>query len=173
MPNTTPSMLDILSHTPVWVWAIFGLLIYLGWQRTKDRTISVWRLLLLPAILGALAISGYAGAGTGALPAIVVGLIAGGVFGWLLEREGATRRLDNHRLWLRGEWWSFAQVVLIFVFRYVVTVAVVVSPMLAANTMWHLSTLFVSSLLTALLLGRTAARLRVYFVSTPATTSGG
>ena len=48
------------------------------------------------------------GAGLGVLPAILVGVVVGGVSGWLLERDGATRRLPDGRLWLRGEWWSFA-----------------------------------------------------------------
>jgi len=168
MPTTTPSLLAILTHTPIYVWAIFALILFLGYQRTRDRTVSLWRLLLLPLILGVVAVSGFAGAGLSTIPAVVVGLAIGGVAGWLLERDGATRRLPAGRLWVRGEWWSLVQIVLIFGFRYSIAVSAAVDPTLATDPTWHLATVFVSSLLTALILGRTAARLRVYFTTRPA-----
>ncbi len=165
------NILAILSHTPIWVWAIFALVLFLGYQHTRDRTISVWRLLLLPLILLLAAASSYASAGAAGLPtvpAVLVGLVIGGVGGWLLERDGATRRLPGGRLWLRGEWGSLVQIVLIFVFRYAIAVIAAVNPMLATDPTWHIATVFVSTLLTALILGRTAARLRIYFTTQPA-----
>ena len=106
------------------------------------------------------------GGGTGlALPAILVGLAAGGIAGWLLEREGATRRLPDGRLWLRGEWWSLVQVLAIFGFRYATVVAATVNPALGADMVWQIATTLVSSTLSAMVLGRTLARLRVYFSS--------
>ena len=45
------TFLAILTHTPIWVWAVFALIIFLGYQRTRDRTIQLWRLLLLPVIM--------------------------------------------------------------------------------------------------------------------------
>jgi hypothetical protein len=47
-------------------------------------------------------------------------------------------------------------------------VSVAVNPTLSGDFTFHLATMFVSSLLSAMLLGRTAARLRVYFTATPA-----
>ena len=159
----------ILTHTPIWVWALFAFVLFMGFQRTRDRIVQLWRMLLFPAVMIVLAVSGMIGAGINALPAIAVGLIIGGVGGWLLERDGATRRLADGRLWLRGEWWSFIQIVLIIGFRYSAAVIGAMNPVLAADPVFHLGTLFVSSLLSAMILGRTLARLRVYFTSAPAT----
>jgi hypothetical protein len=142
--------------------------LFLGYQRTRDRTVALWRLLLLPLVMVLTAASGMIGAGLGALPAIIVGLLIGGVAGWLLERDGATRRLPDGRLWLRGEWMSLVQVLAVFVWRYASAVLTATNPALAGDTTWHLATVFVSSALAALFLGRLAARLRVYFTSTPA-----
>ena len=161
------TILAVLTHTPIWVWAVFALIIFLGYQRTRDRTVQLWRLLLLPMIMILLAVSGIAGAGLGALPAILVGVAIGGVTGWLLERDGATRRLSDGRLWLRGEWWSLVQVVLIFVVRYLINVVAAVNPVLAGDVTFHLATVFISSLLSAMVLGRMLARLRVYFTTAP------
>jgi hypothetical protein len=163
-----PIIIGVLTHTPLYVWAIFALILVLGYQRTRDRTVRLWRLLLLPAIMILTAVSGMVGAGPASIPAILAGLAVGGVSGWLLEREGATRRLANGQVRLRGEWWSFAQIILIFVVRYTVAVTGAVNPSLAADPTVHLLTTFVSSLLSAMILGRTLARLRVYLASVPA-----
>ena len=162
------TILAILTHTPIWVWGIFALVVFLGYQRTQDRTVGLWRLMIFPVVMILLAISGMVGAGLSPAPAPPAGMAIAGVTGWLLERDGATRRLPDGRLWLRGEWWSLAQVVLIFVFRYAVNVIAATNPVLAGDFTFHLATAFVSSLLSAMILGRTLARLRVYFTSMPA-----
>jgi hypothetical protein len=163
-----PTILAVLTHTPIWVWAIFALVAFMGYQRTRDRIVQLWRLLLFPLVMIVLAVSGMVNAGLSILPAIVVGVVVGGVSGWLLERDGATRRLPGGKLWLRGEWWSLVQVLLIFVFKYTTAVVGAVNPALGGDPTFHLATALVSSLLSAMTLGRTLARLRVYFTSEPA-----
>ena len=59
-------------------------------------------------------------------------------------------------------------VVLVLVFRYATSVAAAFHPQLYANLAWQLGTAFVSTALSALFLGRTMARLRVYFEATRA-----
>jgi hypothetical protein len=168
MLTHTPTLLDILAHTPLWVWALFAFVLFMGYQRTRDRIVPLWRLLVLPALLLVLTISGWLTAGLGSLPAIAVGFIAGGTLGWLLVREGSARRLEGNRLWLRGDWWSFLQIVAILAFRYATTVAGIVNPAFAADPVWHPLTLLLSSALKGLFLGRLAARLRVFLTSVPA-----
>lgn len=168
MTTAGPLIIGILTHTPLYVWAIFALVIFLGFQRTRDRTVQLWRLLLLPLVMIALTVSGMVGAGLSVLPAILAGIAVGGVSGWLLERDGATRRLPDGRLWLRGEWWSLVQVVLIFVVKYSLAVTGAMAPALVADPAVHLVAVFASSLLSAMIAGRTLARLRVYFTSAPA-----
>ena len=167
MTTLVPTILAILTHTPIWVWGLFALVLFLGYQRTRDRTVQLWRMLLFPVIMIVLAVTGMAGGGLGVLPAILVGVVVGGVSGWLLERDGATRRLPDGRMWLRGEWWSFAQIVLILGFHYATAVIAAVNPAMAADPVFHLGTTFVSSLLSAMILGRTLARLRVYYTAVP------
>ncbi|MBN9304927.1 MAG: hypothetical protein BGO82_10545 [Devosia sp. 67-54] len=167
MTNIGPLLIGILTHTPPYVWAIFAFIVFMGYQRTRDRVVPVWRLLLLPAIMIATAMSGIVGGGLAILPAVAAGLAVGGTSGWLLEREGATRRLPGGRLWLRGEWWSLVQVVLIFGFRYGLAVTTAINPAFVGDPTVHLVTAFVSSLLSAMVLGRTVARLRVFFTSAP------
>ena len=161
------TILAIITHTPIWVWALYALVLFMGYQRARDRTVGVWRLMIFPVVMIVLAVTSMVGGGLGVLPAALVGLAIGGVSGWLMERDGATRRLPDGKLWLRGEWWSFAQIVLILIIRYVIAVTGAVNPALAADSVFHLGATFVASLLSAMILGRTLARLRVYFAATP------
>src|SRR5690606_16420528 len=48
------------------------------------------------------------------------------------------------------------------IFRHVTNVVAAIEPALNAGPTWHAGTLFISSMLSALFLGRTAARLMVY-----------
>lgn len=147
------------------MWALYALLLFLGFQRTRDSKVSLYRLLILPLVVMALAISSSIAAGFSGLPAVLIGLAIGSALGWQLEREGATSRLADGRVQLRGEWSSFSLLLFVLVFRYATIVAGVMNPVLAADQAWHLGTLGLSAALSGLFLGRTAARLRVYLMA--------
>lgn len=169
MSDTLVAIGTIVVHTPVWVWPLYGLLLFLGLQRTRDSVVPLWRVMILPVVVTLLAISSFVTAGPSALPATLLGLAIGGPAGWQLERDGATRRLPDGTLWLRGEWLSFAQIAVVLVFRYATSIVAAMQPSLNAEPTWHLSTLCISAALSALFLGRTAARLRMYLAAVPAT----
>ena len=156
----------VVVHTPAWVWPLYALLLFLGFQRTRDSQLQLWRVLMLPIVVTLFAVFTFIGAGLGALPVTLLGLVIGSSAGWQLEREGGTRRLPDGRIWLRGEWWSFAQIVLVMIFRYAVNVVAALAPVLNADPTWHFGTAFISATLSALFLGRTAARQRAYFATT-------
>jgi hypothetical protein len=81
----------IMKHTPVWVYFIFGYLVYVGIQSTKTRIVSVKRVLILPIVfavwsLGSLVTSGqFESKIIGWLAALPVGILIGCL---------QTRRLD-------------------------------------------------------------------------------
>lgn len=162
-----PSLPSILVHTPLWVWAVLALLVALGLQRTRDRIVTIWRTLMLPAVMTVLALSGLVGGGVSTLPATLAGLAAGFFAGTRLEGEGSARRLPDGRLWLRGEWWSLAQILVIFALRYAINVIAVVDPALASAGLYRQMTALLSGFLAALFIGRSAARLRVYLAAAP------
>jgi hypothetical protein len=45
-----PGILNILQNTPLWVYAVFALLMWFGVQALRSRTVPIWRLLITPAI---------------------------------------------------------------------------------------------------------------------------
>lgn len=165
MPPFIATLVTVVIHTPLWVWPLYALLLFLGFQRTRDSTVALWRMLILPLVVTLLAILTLIGSGPSALPVMILGLVIGSAAGWQLERAGATSRLPDGRLWLRGEWFSLAQIVLVLIFRYVINVVAAMDPVLNANPTWHFCSLLISAALSGLFLGRTAARLRVYFAA--------
>jgi len=160
--------LTIVIHTPIWVWGLYAVLLFLGYQRTRDSTVPLYRVLILPLVVAGLAIATCITGGMAGSPAMLTGLAVGSAAGWLFEHEGATRRLASGQVWLRRDWWSFAQLVTVLIFRYATSAAGAMDPALNADPVWHLTTLAISAALSGLLLGRAAARLRAYFRSASA-----
>ena len=152
----------IVNHTPLWVWPLYALLLFLGFQRTRDSVVPLRRMLILPLVVSVLAAFGFIAAAPGALPAMVVGLVVGSSVGWHLEDTDASLRLPDGSIWLRGEWMSFAQLVAVLAFRYATAVVTAMNPGLGATPAWQLGTAFTSAALSAMFLGRAAARLRNY-----------
>ena len=104
MTDIVRTIILVIVHTPIWVWGLYALLLFLGLQRTRDSVVPLWRMLILPIVVTLLAISSVIGAGVDAVSATLLGLAAGAAARWPLERPGSVRRLLDGRLWLRGEW---------------------------------------------------------------------
>ena len=90
MDGFIATLITIVIHTPIWVWPLYGLLLFLGLQRTQDSINSLWRMLMLPIIVTLLAILSIILAGLSAVPAALLGLVMGSLVGWHLERSGPT-----------------------------------------------------------------------------------
>jgi len=43
-------ILLIVRHTPVWVFAVLAVLVFFGVQALQQRTVPVWRLVIIPAV---------------------------------------------------------------------------------------------------------------------------
>lgn len=168
MNDIARTIIVVIVHTPLWVWGLYALLLFLGVQRIRDSTVSLWRVLILPAVVMLMSILGLVGAGPASLAATLIGLAAGAAAGWPLERPDAIRRMPGGRLWLRGEWLSLIQIMLVLVARYATNAVSAMNPVLNADPVWHLGTLFGCALLSGIFLGRTARRLRVWFGTAPA-----
>ena len=80
------TIITIVIHTPLWVWPLYALLLFLGIQRTRDSSIAVWRMLILPLVVMLLAINRPVQAIAG-LAIVALGLPAHQV----LRRQSANR----------------------------------------------------------------------------------
>ena len=132
------SPLDIVTHTPIAVWAVLAGLVLMGLRQTRTRTMSAGRVWLVPLVVGAAslagALRGFAGAGellTGACWA------AGAALGFVSNRSlDLPRRVSANADGSFTIGGSIAPLLLfvgVFLVRYVVNVALAIQPSLAAN----------------------------------------
>ncbi len=158
------TVLGILSHTPLWVWAALGYVLVVGWMRTRDRVMAPWRVLVLPAIVTALVIYGLV---AGATPLTLLGFASGAVAGALAGLAVARRRpavlTDDGKLATKGDWLPLALVVGIFTVRYAQGVTLGIDPAIGANPAFVLGSAIVSGLFAAMMVARTLGTLPAAF----------
>src|SRR5690606_33854993 len=82
-------LMDIIAGTPLWVWPLFGYLVYIGWMRTRDRVVEPWRLFVMPVVILALVLHNALSATSVGLSAL---LVCGAVVGALCGRAIGRRR---------------------------------------------------------------------------------
>lgn len=125
-------ILEILKRTPVWVFFLFALLVYIGFQQSRTRTVSPQRLAILPAAL--LALSLY-----GVLSAFGTSPFALGVWGAALALAAVAISLvpfprgvvrSGNSFQVPGSWVPFALMMVIFFTRYAIAVSLARDPSL-------------------------------------------
>jgi len=77
-------LISIVTHTPLWVWAVLAVFIYRGFAARRDRELSSRTLIALPLILAAIAFQGAVarfGVSFETVGVWLVGLVAGACLG--------------------------------------------------------------------------------------------
>ncbi len=125
-------IVNILSHTPVWVWGLLAALMALGVSQTRQRHVAPWRLLMLPLVLLGLGLWSMA-PGFTALPlTALVWLAALGAGTALLAGRpapvGTTWLPAAQRLRLPGSWMPMLLILVVFALRYAANVGMAFNP---------------------------------------------
>lgn len=160
---TNATILQVMLHTPIWVWALYDLLVHLGYSRTPDSALSLRRLVTLPAIILVLTIWTLITADPGMWPPMMVALVVGGISGCRLEGTSAIYRQPDGTPGLRGDWWSFCLLVGVLCARYAANVSAAIAPSEASMSGWNMIVAILGTITSAMLVGRTIARMRTYF----------
>jgi hypothetical protein len=95
-----PPMLAIVQHTPLWVFALFAVLVVLGVQSLRRRTLPIWRMLVVPAVFIAWGLVTLAIRSATAPVLFVDWLVLGAVgfaLGWMTTRPDAMTVLPGRR----------------------------------------------------------------------------
>ena len=125
---------EILRRTPLWVFPLFLLLIYLGYVQSRTRPVTTARLAVLPVVMPALSMFGMLsvfgadaialGCWLAALLATMASVRAAGV------PRGASWSPDSRMYTVPGSWWPLVLIMAIFFARYAVAVALAMNPSL-------------------------------------------
>jgi hypothetical protein len=131
-------ILNILEHTPFWVWVTFCAVLALGISQIRTREVSSARATVLPVVMIALSLSGVLGAFSQvplALGAWVVGLgVSLKLAGRVLAVRGASWSADTRHFRVPGSFVPLMLILGVFVTKYVAGVMLAINPSLAANT---------------------------------------
>lgn len=156
--NDAIMWIQIITHTPLWVWGLLTALLALGlWQR-RERRVRPFQLLLLPAMLMALGLWSMAPGFVAQPVCALIWVMAVAASCWLglqLPRPQAARWLaDVGQLQLPGSWVPMVIIISIFSLRYATGVSLALNPHWRnlASVQWPLALTF--GLLSGLFLGR-------------------
>ena len=134
-----PSLFQIVTNTPLWVWPLMVFVLWLGVQGLRPRVIPVWRLAVLPMVGLATSLGGIAQsanpvwAATGWALALLAFLPLGWAFG---QGRPVRLRPEDGRLEIAGGWFALGFGVSIFAVRYAMGVLFGVLPALRAEAFW-------------------------------------
>jgi len=127
---------QIASHTPAYVWVILGFLVYRGVAASRERTLTVRQVFILPAVMLALGLHSTAngfGLASTAGAAWLLGLAAGVAMMWRNAGQGTVLDHAVGTVQLRGSWLPMALMMTIFVGKFAVAVALATQPGLRAS----------------------------------------
>lgn len=133
---------QILLHTPTWVWALLAALMWLGFNQTFTRTVSIKRMTITPLAMVALSLYGTANA-FGANPQVLLAwMLSASLLATLVLQQplpqathynGATRRFV-----VPGSWVPLALILSIFITKYFVEASLAMHLVWAQNSAFGL-----------------------------------
>lgn len=132
MPEIT--VLQVIQHSPTWVFVLFAALVALGLLNTRTREMHKFQLTLLPLAfigLSAWGIWSAFGMEPAAIASWAMALAAVAAIGWSFEPlQGASIVAGTSKVLVPGSWWPLVLILATFVTRYAVTVMLIRNPSL-------------------------------------------
>ncbi|WP_462147546.1 DUF6622 family protein [Pseudoalteromonas gelatinilytica] len=158
-------IIEILTHTPLWVYGLFVGLIFVGWQQTRERHVKQSTLLILP--LGMLALSFFGATSSFGYSLTIMllwlaGVLSSTIIGLLLfSASSASYQAQNTSFKVPGSWWPMIFIMAIFFTKYTVGVLTSIKPELFANAALVLSLATFYGILSGTFIARAIRVLKV------------
>jgi hypothetical protein len=158
-------IIEILRHTPLWVWCLLSALVALGLTQRRQRELTPLRILITPLALGALGVSMLWPA-LRALPLSValwllcLTLSFAASARWLVPL-GTRWNAATRRLHVPGSGWPLVLILATFLLKYTIGVFQAMQPAAAATPAFLVALAMLSGAISGLWLGRTWAMLRL------------
>lgn len=131
-------LIQILSHTPLYVWAILAFLVWRGVAELREREIAVARLFVLPLVMLVLTLNDIAlkfGLGATALAAWTTAFASASLLAWRFGRVRVSPGTEPGRVSVAGSAMPLVLMLSIFVVKYLTSVLLAVRPDLAGQAL--------------------------------------
>ena len=158
-------IIEILTHTPLWVYGLFVGLIFVGWQQTRERYVKQPTLLILPLGMLALSFFGLTSSFGYSLTIMLLwlaGVLSSTIIGLLLfSASSASYQAHCASFKVPGSWWPMIFIMAIFFTKYAVGVLTSIKPELFANATLVLSLAAFYGILSGTFIARAIRVLKV------------
>lgn len=158
---------QIISHTPLYVWALLAFLMYRGYVASKDREATLRNLTIIPGVMLVLSIQGITGKFGGsdvALVAWAAGAGASTALTWtLVDASRITADRSKGTLHQRGSWIPLMLMMSIFVVKYAVAIVSAMHPELNGSSTFMFAVCILFGLFNGIFFGRLLRCASVYF----------
>jgi len=154
-------LMQIVTHTPTWVWGLLAALIALGLSQAVTRRMSLVRVTVLPLVLLVLSLAGVLSTFPHTIVPLAtwaVGLLVALVAGrGLVRPRGAHWDTGSASFHVPGSWLPLALILALFMLKYAVGVALALQPGLGRELGFDASVGAAYGLFSGLFLARTAS----------------
>lgn len=155
-------LMQILIHTPRWVFFLFAALLALGLSQLAGRHMTLRRITVLPLVMLGLSLWGTIAAFSGQ-PAVLMAWLAAGAATFMLVQSqpvpaGTAYDAASRRFAVPGSAWPLVLMMAIFATKYGVGITLAFETSLAMNAVFGTTVAAVYGALSGIFLGR-AARL--------------
>lgn len=156
--HATPSLLEILGHIPLFVWAILAIILSIGMKLTRTSRVATRRVVLLPLIwlaFGAWGVDSGPGLLSTAGGAWALALLAGASLVRALRWPGQVRfDAATQRFIVPGSWVPLALMLAIFALKFYAGMTQAMHPGVAAQFGFAAGTSAAFGFLSGCFLGR-------------------
>ncbi|NQY34171.1 MAG: hypothetical protein HRT37_04200 [Alteromonadaceae bacterium] len=147
--------IEIIKHTPIWVFVLFVFLFMLGYKQTKTRIINVNVSLILPVVMIGLSAHGILANFTAPLMGIGFWLVGIGLSLWFFSRaKQAGFENNNGLVQVAGSWAPMFVIMMIFIIKYALGVASALQLTYIENVKFIMVVSFLFGFLNALSISR-------------------
>lgn len=143
-------LLDILTHTPVWVWLLLAYLLYVGFKATRTHVLSLSKLFIMPVIFMGLK---YTVVMSNSFFVYIVYLLIGVGIGWMVAKKTPIQILkDLKSIQLPGNYSTLSILILFFIVEYIFGYLEASQPVIAAQ--YAIIEISLSALFSGFMLGK-------------------
>ncbi|TFW30009.1 DUF6622 family protein [Duganella callida] len=150
---------QIISHTPTYVWALLGFLLYRGYLASQDRETTMLKVALIPLVMLGLALSGMntqGALGEGVWAVWGIGAAASTALVWRFGRREISVNRAAGTVFQRGSYLPLLTMIAIFATKYTVAVVSAIQPELPHSLPFASAIALLYGVFNGLFLGRLA-----------------